>query len=47
MAYTWGSPSIDPDSLEDVRRDDEGLDRGDFPDGTVLGDLRDLGRGDR
>lgn len=32
----------DPDRIDDIRRDDEQLDRGDFPDGTVLGDLRDL-----
>jgi len=33
----------DPDNLDDVRRDDEQIDRRDFPDGTVLGDLRDYG----
>lgn len=34
----------DPDRIDDIRRDADDLDRGDFPDGTVLGDLRDLGR---
>jgi hypothetical protein len=33
----------DPDSLDDVRRDDEQINRRDFPDRTVLADLRDYG----
>jgi hypothetical protein len=33
----------DPDNLDDIRRDNDAVDRGDFPDGTVLGDLRDYG----
>lgn len=33
----------DPDSMDEIRSDAEAIDRGDFPDGTVLGDLRDYG----
>jgi len=33
----------DPDNLDNIRADDAALDRGDFPDGTVLADLRDFG----
>lgn len=32
-----------PDDLDDIRRDDEALDRRDFDEGTLLGDLRDYG----
>jgi hypothetical protein len=37
--------SVDEKPLNpaDIRRDAEAVDRGDFPDGTVLGDLRDYG----
>jgi hypothetical protein len=33
----------DPIDVEQLRRDNEQIDRRDFPDGTVLGDLRDYG----
>jgi hypothetical protein len=33
----------DPIDVEQLRRDAEALDRGEFPVGTVLGDLRDYG----
>lgn len=32
----------DPDRIDQINSDADDLDRGDFPDGTVLGDLRDL-----
>lgn len=33
----------DPINPADIRRDDEAIDRAEFPEGTVLGDLRDYG----
>lgn len=33
----------DPIDVGQLRRDDEAIDRRDYPDGTVAGDLRDFG----